>query len=368
MSFTRASLMLLLAAFLWGAGNVAQKTVLLHIGPISAVGARCLLAALLVAPLVRLEKERFALPRRGDWTLLLAIALSFALATSTYQAAYGYTSVMNSGFIVNLCCVATPLIAWIILRLRPPVMAIPSILCAMLGVFLIGGGTIEAFSRGDFLALLAAFFYAAWAVFLGIYLSRSSRPFFLMALKLAATGLMCLGGGVLIEAPHPGQFLAAWRELVFLGIFSTALAYSLQVFAQQYVSATIAMVFVSAEAVFGAVFAHIFLGEDLTLMACAGGLLVIVGIVLISIEGPAWPAKANRRWKNKRPVVPVVQQTEIPLPIIARPALPTLSTHRVLEPDAPNNDVTADGMHLPAPRFLPAYEKQKKRAKHTSQR
>lgn len=83
-SVPQANLMLLLAAALWGAGNVAQKTVLEHIDPFSAVGLRCLIASLLIAPLVAAERAR---PAPGWMASLLRVAGPFALAMALQQAA-----------------------------------------------------------------------------------------------------------------------------------------------------------------------------------------------------------------------------------------------------------------------------------------
>jgi drug/metabolite transporter (DMT)-like permease len=342
MSPYRASGMLLLAAFLWGAGNVAQKSVLFHIGPLSVVGARCLIAALVIAPLVFREGSRFQWPRADQWPLIAGVIGSFTAATTLYQAAYGHTSVINSGFIVNLCCVGTPLLAWLLFRARPPALVVPSVALSVLGIFLMGGGRLEAFNRGDVFALLAAGTYALWAVLLGACLVRTPRPLYLMTIKLGAAGVICIFLGIPIEASAFTDFAAAWPELLFLGVFSTGIAYSLQVLAQQHVSATVAMVFVSAEAVFGAVFAHVLIGESLTMMTGIGAALVILAIILISIDPKTarfWPRRARSRI---RPVLPVIT-TGAPAAAVVQSSQPQQPA--VLQPTV-----------LPVPAFLRSAE------------
>ncbi len=293
----------------------------MHIGPLSAVGARCLIATLIIAPLVFREAARFRLPSKDQWLLMAGVIGSFTAATTLYQTAYGYTSVINSGFIVNLCCVATPILAGCCSGRAHPCLSCRRSPFPFLGIFLMGGGRLEAFNRGDVYALMAAVLYALWAVLLGAFLLHSPRPLYLMTIKLFASGVICIGLGFFIEAPDLADFSAAWSQLLFLGIFSTGIAYSLQVLAQQHVSATVAMVFVSAEAVFGALFAHFLIGESLTAMTGIGAALVTMAIFLISID-----RKPRRFWwrhaKSRiRPALPVIAAEPLPRPLMPPPAM-----------------------------------------------
>jgi len=78
MSGAHANLLLLVAALFWGFGNVAQKTVLEHLDPFSAVGLRCLIGGLLILPLMRLDRD--GVPTPGYWLSALRVAAIFALA------------------------------------------------------------------------------------------------------------------------------------------------------------------------------------------------------------------------------------------------------------------------------------------------
>ena len=117
MSTTRAHLLLFVAAALWGFGNVAQKTVLEHLDPISVVGLRCLIGAALVAPLML--AERGGPPGPGWIASLLRVCGLFAAAILVQQVAYLGTTVSNASFLVNTATVITPLAAWMMLRERP---------------------------------------------------------------------------------------------------------------------------------------------------------------------------------------------------------------------------------------------------------
>lgn len=116
MSRVQANLLLLVAALLWGLGNVAQKTVLDHLDPFSAVGLRCLIGGMVLLPLMRLD--RHGPLATGYWPSALRVAAIFSLALLVQQAAYLSTSVTNAGFLVNTATVITPILAWVVLRER----------------------------------------------------------------------------------------------------------------------------------------------------------------------------------------------------------------------------------------------------------
>jgi drug/metabolite transporter (DMT)-like permease len=287
MTRLQANLLLLLAAALWGSGNVAQKTILADLGPFSAIGLRCLVAFLVVLPFAWRERRQLQLSSDAG-KLLAGVAVSFAAATTLLQICYGGTSVTNAGFFVNTCSVMTPMIAWLLLRSKPSFMVFPAIALSIGGIFLMGGGVMAALSWGDGLALASAFFYALWAVLLGALLLRLPSPFFITAASFAFTALagLTLGSLGLDGADRPislTAFAGAAPELLYLGVLSTGVAYTLQVIAQGHTTATSAMIIVSAEAIFGAIAASVILGEMLMPMGWAGAAMVTAGILLVAL-------------------------------------------------------------------------------------
>lgn len=116
MSRSVANLLLLVAAALWGFGNIAQKTVLEHLDPFSADGLRCLVGGLLILPLLRLDRGGWEVP--GFSASAYRVAALLAIALSLQQAAYLPTSVTNAGFLVNTATVITPILAWVFFQER----------------------------------------------------------------------------------------------------------------------------------------------------------------------------------------------------------------------------------------------------------
>ncbi|RUY10236.1 EamA family transporter, partial [Mesorhizobium sp. M7A.F.Ca.US.005.03.2.1] len=174
MSRTRANLLLLFAAALWGFGNVSQKMVLVHLDALSAVGLRCLIGGLLVLPFVFMEKR---LPLGPDYFSSLAkVGALFAISITLQQLCYLGASVTNASFLVSTATVMTPLAAWFLVGERPTASLTIAAGLTLVGALLLSDG-IAGFSSGDLTAVLSAACYALWAVELGRHMQVHARPF-----------------------------------------------------------------------------------------------------------------------------------------------------------------------------------------------
>jgi drug/metabolite transporter (DMT)-like permease len=275
-----ANLLLLLAAAFWGFGNIAQKTVLEHLDPFSAVGLRCLIGALLVAPFALWQAST---QTAAGWIGLSRVSLLFAVSIGLQQYAYLETSVTNASFLVSTATVMTPLAAWAMLGERPAPVVMLAATATLAGILLIAGELSSA-SRGDLVALLSAAAYALWMVELGRHMQAHGDAWTAMAAQflLAAVLLLPAGGALSADA-----IVAAAPELAVLGVFSTALAFGIQTVAQRHTPASHAAVIVSAESVFGATGAVLFLNERLTASAALGAVVVLAAILLLAVRGSA---------------------------------------------------------------------------------
>jgi drug/metabolite transporter (DMT)-like permease len=296
MSPIRANGLLLLAALLWGGGNVAQKTILNELGPFTAVGLRCIIAAVFIAPFIfprakLLSRASFPVP------LALVTVASFTAGVVTMQTAYGLNPVTTTGFLINTAAVMTPVASWLITGERPsPIIWIAALL-TVLGVGLIGGDATVAFGWGETLSLFSAVCFAIWSVCLGMLVKIHAQPGFLSLGQFLLAGIVSLAAGLGTESLTGIGLVQAIPELAVLGIFSTAIAFLLQAVAQQWTSASIAAIIVSFEAVFGAIGGHIVLGERLQAQALIGIVLMMSSIILINIPGGRWRTSLRRTAK-----------------------------------------------------------------------
>lgn len=282
MSRTSANLLLLLAAFFWGAGNVAQKTVLDHVGPVLTVGLRCAIAAAVLVPFVFLFRKPVL--RRGFAASAIAVAGLFAAALTVQQAAYTATSVTNASFLVNTGTVITPILAWFWTREQPGWSVAVAVPLTLWGALLMSGAAISGLSAGDAACIVSALIYAAWMVQLGDHARRFGASAATALVQFAFAAAVCLPAGLVLEnASLPGVG-AAVPELLVLGIVSTAAAFGLQTVAQRHTPAGHAAVIVSAESIFGAAGAFFFLAERSTPGALLGAAMIVAAILVISLR------------------------------------------------------------------------------------
>ncbi|WP_246676015.1 DMT family transporter [Mesorhizobium sp. B2-5-4] len=276
-------MLLLLPAALWGLGNVAQKTVLAHLDALSAVGLRCLIGGLLVLPFVLKERRLPAGP--GYFSSLTKVGVLFAISITLQQLCYLGAAVTNASVI-------TPLAAWLLIGERPTANLAVAAGLAVLGALLLSDG-IDGFGGGDLTAILSTACYALWMVELGQHMPAHQRPFTASAAQFLGTAAFALPLGALQGKLSPAAVFAAGPELAVLGVFSTAIAFGIQTAAQRFTTASHAAVIVSAESVFGALAATIFLGERSSPAAALGAAIILGAILSVAANGtPRAPVPA----------------------------------------------------------------------------
>lgn len=285
-----AVLMLLLAAFFWGSGNVANKTVLQDFDPYAAVFARNLVAMLVLLPFALREVRGGPKLRDFARSAILPSAL-FAVAIIVQQWGYQSATVTNASFLVNTACVLTPLLALVVLRERINLCIGVAACLTFLGVYLMSGAglSLTALNVGDMACLVSAVFYAGWMVALSRHATAHGRPLATIWLHCALTAAFACGILLFLAPEQPGTLMRALPETLYLGVFSTALAFGLTAAAQARVSASTAAVLVAAESLFGAAGAVLVLGEQPGPQVTLGAALMLFGIFIVALV-PARPA------------------------------------------------------------------------------
>lgn len=280
----RALAMLVLAAFFWGSGNVANKTVLDSVDPWTAVVLRCLVAAVVLLPFALRELRRGPLRAWAGSSLLPS--LLFALAILFQQKGFETASVATASFLVNVGCVITPLLALILLQEPPNRATVAAALLMCAGAATMSGviQSPEAVSQGDLFCLLSAFVYAGWSLALGRHVMRHGRPVSTTLVQCAVTGLATLPLGLWSAGGWPvlTGLRDALPEVLYLGLFSTALAFLLTVAAQARVPASTATILIGAESLFGAAGGILFLGERPGIGAILGALLMLAALCVVA--------------------------------------------------------------------------------------
>jgi len=277
----QADLLLLLTATIWGFAFVAQRMGMAHVGPFTFNGVRFALGALALLPLIARHRAggwRPALPLRTVLKGGGAAGAALFIGASLQQVGLVYTTAGNAGFITGLYVVIVPLLG---LLWRQPVSAGTWIgaLLATAGLYLLS--ITEGFSMayGDLLELAGAVVWAGHVLLIG-WLSPRMDPVELACGQFAVCSLLSLAAALLLEPVGMAGITAAALPILYGGLFSVGIAYTLQVVAQRHARPAHAAILLSLEAVFAALGGWLILGETLTPRALCGSALMLAGMLL----------------------------------------------------------------------------------------
>lgn len=284
MTRVQANLLLLLAAAIWGGGFVAQSTAMKTIGPFWFIGLRFAIAALATLPFALLEarKAKVATNRR-HLGLYLLIGLALFGGASTQQIGLQTTTVTNSSFITGLYVIFVPLIAVFFLRRSPHWVIWPGAIMAVSGIYLLSGGQLSSLTVGDLLTVVCAIFWSVQITLAGTTVDETGRPLALSSAQFAFTAVCALIIATIFEPIRLTDIRAAAPEILYVGIFSSGVAFVLQVIAQRYTTPSQAAIFLSAEALFGATLAALLLGESMPPLGYAGCALMFTAMLVVEL-------------------------------------------------------------------------------------
>ncbi|AYG59749.1 DMT family transporter [Rhizobium jaguaris] len=284
MTRVQANLVLLLAAAIWGGGFVAQSTAMKAIGPFWFIGLRFAVATIVVLPFVWMENSKTKKPlTRRNWLSFFLTGVALFGGAATQQIGLLTTTVTNSSFITGLYVVFVPLIAVVFLR-RPPHWIIwPAAMTALGGIYLLSGGSFSRLTIGDFLTVVCALFWAAQITLAGSSVSETGRPLGISAMQFAITAVAALAVAVVAEPITIADIQGALGQILYVGIFSSGLAFALQVIGQRYTTAPQAAIFLSSEALFGASLGSLLLGETMGPLGYAGCALMFIAMLAVEL-------------------------------------------------------------------------------------
>ncbi len=210
---------------------------------------------------------------------MVVAGLLLAGGAAFQQAGLRFTTAANAGFITGLYVVLIPVIQAVLLKQSVRTAIWIAALLAAIGLFLLSTGGELSLKIGDALELAGACFWAMHVIWIG----RQARQ--IAGLQLAVgqylvCGLASLGLGLVIE---PGQILAApgagWA-IIYTGIISVGLGYTLQIYGQKSAPPADAAILLSLEAVFAAIFGWFFLNEKLSTIQLLGCIVMLAGMLL----------------------------------------------------------------------------------------
>jgi drug/metabolite transporter (DMT)-like permease len=297
MSRLNADIALLLAAMVWGVAFLFQKSAMDHVGPLAFIAARGSLAAVALAPLAWREHRRAAAGPAGPgfWSIGVWGGVAFFVAAWLQQAGLRTATVTNTSFLTALYVVLTPFVAWAWSGKLPGGAVWPAVALSALGTWLLGGGgTLSGLGRGDALVALCALLWAIHVVITG-RAAPFGRPIGFTALQFAVVAALAGVGSAALETTTLQGLAGAASDILYVGLLSSALTFTILTMALQYTPPSEAAVIVSMECVFAALAAFLVLGERLPAIGWLGAALILSATLLLQV-GPAialWLGRAR---------------------------------------------------------------------------
>jgi drug/metabolite transporter (DMT)-like permease len=287
MTRLRADALLLLCALIWGTAFVAQKSGNASMGPAWFVCARFAVSALLLAPLAWHEargRGRAAAAGRSALALALAIGLCVCGGATLQQLAMATTTATNGGFLTAVYVAFVPFVVWLVAGTPPRPAVLAACAVTVAGAWLLAGqGRVVAWAPGDVILLVSDLVWALHITLVARFLGRFNRPFLLCFVQYAVTAAGAAAIGFFSAAPSLDGLRAALPAILYAGIASGGIAYTLQIVAQRHAPAAEAALIMSLESVFAALAGAILLHERLGAVAAAGCVLILLGAVMVEL-------------------------------------------------------------------------------------
>ena len=299
----RGSLLLLLGSVIWGAAFVAQRVGMDHMGPYTFNGIRMLLAWLVMVPVTLLfekkgnEKDR---PLRSQKEQRVAGVLCGVLlfaASSLQQMGLVTTSAGKAGFITALYVVLVPVAAWLLFRKNPGKVIWLGVAIAVFALWLLcmpAGGGLKL-QGGDLLVLGCAVCFTFQILCVDHYAPRVS------GVRLArdeffVTGVLSMLIALATETITRDGIRDALIPILYAGVLSGAVGYTLQVLGQRDTDPTVASILMCLEAVFATLTGALLLGEKMTAREAAGCILMFSAVILAQLSPVISSIRRNGRF------------------------------------------------------------------------
>ena len=282
--------LLFLTAFIWGTAFVAQSVGMDHIGPFAFNAARSFVGGLALIPVIfffdRLKTAGQKAAERDSRKVLLlgglCCGLALGIASCLQQVGIKYTAVGKAGFITAMYIVIVPILG-LFLGKKVGVKLWISVVIAIAGLYLLCMSGSFSLQKGDLLVILCAFAFSVHIMVID-HFSPMVDGVKMSCLQFFVAGILSLAVMAFAEgAPAPRDLALSWMPVLYCGVLSSGVAYTLQIIGQKGVNPTIASLVLSLESVISVLAGWVILGQSLSGREILGCILMFIAIVLAQL-------------------------------------------------------------------------------------
>ena len=286
MSHIKANLLMLIATFIWGTAFVSQTTGMGAIGPFTFSFARFFLASLTVLPLLIIyERKNFSkfLDNKNYIYLSLLAGLALFGGMGLQQYALLKSQVANTAFISTLYVPFVSLISRFIFRSHLHWVIWIAVLLCLYGAYLLSSNQEFDVQKSDSLLFIASFCFAIHIIVIDIFMKQFYSPFIFGFIQFVIVFILSLSLAFTLESPSLVNIQIEWFEIIYTGVFSAGIGYTLQIIAQSKASPAPAAIILSMESVFGTLAAWLILNQVLDLNKILGCLAIFIGVIIVQL-------------------------------------------------------------------------------------
>lgn len=285
------NLLLILTALIWGCAFVAQSVGMDYVGPFTFNAVRSIIGSIVLVPVIFLmdglkkksgmSKEAIRRERGDTKTLLvggICCGVVLAVASSLQQFGILFTTVGKAGFITAMYIVLVPILGIFLGRKLRPLIVL-CVVIAVAGLYFLCMTENLSLGIGDLFVLLCAFVFSIHILVID-HFSPLVDGVRMSAIQFLTAGILCAVPMFLFEQPHIGEIVAAWMPVLYAGVMSCGVAYTLQILGQKNADPTVASLLLSLESVFSVLAGWVILGQSLSGKELFGCGLMFLAIVL----------------------------------------------------------------------------------------
>ncbi len=296
---TKNAILLVVTAFIWGTAFVAQSVGMDYLGPFTFNGVRSLIGGIALLPCIWLlgringknetekrdggeSREKFAPSGRKDLAVGgIACGMMLFGASSLQQIGIQYTTAGKAGFITAFYIVIVPVLG-IFLRKKIGWKVWFAVAVALAGLYFLCITERFTIGKGDILIFLCALVFSLHILVID-YFSPKVDGVKMSCIQFFVCGIASLAFMFALETPKIGAMIAGWMPLLYAGVLSCGVAYTLQIIGQKNVNPAIASLILSLESCFSVLAGWLVLGERLSVRESVGCVLMFAAIILAQL-------------------------------------------------------------------------------------
>lgn len=288
-------ILLLITAIIWGSSFVAQSIGMESVDAFTFTGIRTTLGMLFLLPFTLIINKGFDF-RKSTLKKGLILGIVFSIAQNFQQFAFYYSTSGKIAFITAFYMFFVPLFSVIFLKKKIAVLTWLSIIIGLLGLFLlcINPQDLTNINMGDVLALICAVFYAVQIMLIDKFMEENISGVQLSFMQFFVAAIISIIAMFIFEQPNLADIKTAAPSLLYSGIMSCGIAYTLQIVGQKHASPVVASLLMCLESVFAVIAAAIVLHEGMSPREAAGSLIMFAAIILSQVSESLSAKKRNQ--------------------------------------------------------------------------